>query len=606
MSNLPEWFFEDAIVNEEKETLSNEEKRIAYELIEIAGPQEEDSHKQIFYQICELLISVKLGSTFLEKDALSFLELAPHIFGKENTETPIVVEEDGICTRKNFNLESKLAAMIHERTATITEPSDTTEDAIQDVLKSPSPLNSGQPLHLSEPQWDAIRCVLKHNFTIISGGPGTGKTSIIVTLLRVLVRLGIPPNAIVLCAPTGKAASRMNESIQSQLGKTNNEIDKKLTEELLDAQTLHRLLAYSVKNRRFMRNKERQIRTQLVIVDEASMIDLHLMRSLFDAIPVDARIILVGDAQQLPSVDVGAVLRDLVKSPTIQDHIAYLKENYRIKSAGGDILRAAADVDAGNATAFFEKCSHVEKIPDAGIHLLSTEKKNANTILEAFLENWFRRQYIYPEIKALISRKFIFEDGRFSLEESQHLEALFEYLKRARILCATRIRKTGANAINARLHRRMLVSKKAPGAPLWIAGEPVIMLKNDYERELFNGDQGVVLDIRRDAKESAQTMFVFATSKGFRAFTLGAFSTQVELAYAMTIHKSQGSEFDEVAFVLPETQEMQLSRELIYTAITRARKSVILVGKKEIIRDGIERKDLRITRLSERLARLEH
>ncbi len=607
MTHIPDW------VNQSKEELNNPpasksgelssaERALAYSLISIEKGLLLDLQKELFSMVVLLLESAKSGSTRLEYDAKKWLEVAPRIVGSPGLRRPIIYTEGGVFTERNYRLESDLSENILSR-FTIRlekEKEEKIDNAIDEVKLKPTVAESGAKLTLSGSQWNAIQRAISHRLSIISGGPGTGKTSIIVTLLRILVRIGIDPKQIVLAAPTGKAASRMNESIQAQLGRVGDmsDEDSKLREHLSNAQTIHRILKYSIKNRKFQRDADEPVRAQFLIVDEASMIDLGLMKALFDATPKSAQVVLVGDARQLPSVEVGAVLRDLVGSKTLAPAVGLLHDSYRVKASGADILKAASDIDHGRTDAFFEKCVTTEHFLGRGISILVDDEQSEK--LHPFLDRWFDREFMNKEMVALRSRTFHCEKGLFSVQESKRLDDIFSQFRRAKILCATRVWKTGSTSINAFLHKRLLTNSKLSSEFSWLVGEPVLMTKNNYEQHLFNGEQGVILFVKTDDHEP-KAMVVFSTSDGYRPFSLGGFSRQIESAFAITTHKSQGSEFDDVALILPGHISKIVSRELIYTAITRARRSVIILGSSPVLSAGIKNSNSRATSLGQQI-----
>jgi exodeoxyribonuclease V alpha subunit len=250
---------------------------------------------------------------------------------------------------------------------------------------------------------------MRRSLTAISGGPGTGKTSVVVSILRVLARLGVDLESVALAAPTGKAAKRMEESVQKGLLAIPNrsEVDEEILECLPEARTLHRLLGYSPKMGGFRHHENNPLANEIVIIDEASMIDLGLMDRLLRAVPMDARLILLGDADQLPSVDAGAVFRDLLPpkegvpdDDPRRDASVVLSESYRMDlsdSAGRNILKVAAKINAGQAESLFDPNApqdetiterpSVDELTFHGAELLAegnkTQKKNT------FLERWF-------------------------------------------------------------------------------------------------------------------------------------------------------------------------------------------------------------------------
>ncbi len=456
-------------------------------------------------------------------------------------------------------------------------------------------------LDLSAEQRAAIGCAARAPLTIISGGPGTGKTSIVLAILRVLLGGGLAANEIALAAPTGKAAYRIGESISENLPA---DPGSRAAKAYPKPTTVHRLLGYSPTRRRFRYHRNNPLEARLVVIDEGSMLDLELMARLLDALRPDARLIILGDGDQLPSVSAGAVFRDLLPaadadSSALSRNCVRLTRSYRMdidRASGGAILRlrerhvnaGGKDVFAltgsdGAAAVLRRDCA--EQLDFAGTEWLDQEPLSG-----AFLERWYAKQ-LRGEEAAGAAENHVFlatEDG-FATPECDSLRRVFAQVSSARILCVTRVLDSGSDRINALLHRRVAREKgTASDRERFMVGEPVMVLRNDYERGLFNGDQGVVLRVGRPGSE-AKAMAVFPRAENFVGFPLDALKEHLELCYAMTVHKAQGSEFDAVAVIMPSKDLPILTREILYTAVSRARRSVTIVGAREIIGAGVAR-----------------
>ncbi|MCG8425370.1 MAG: exodeoxyribonuclease V subunit alpha [Proteobacteria bacterium] len=510
------------------------------------------------------------------------------------------------------------------------------EAALAEVVARPAAI-SGRPIVLSAEQQHAVRRAIGQRFTVISGGPGTGKTAIVVTMLRIFRRLGRAADDIALAAPTGKAANRMWSSIRRGLQAVaeRDSADQDLLDDLLDSrvepQTLHRLLGYLPSRDRFRHHENNPLPVSTVIVDEASMIDLVLMERLLRALRGDTRLILLGDAEQLPSVDAGAVLRDLVTASqrsadagagrvagySVEREPAQfavrLTHSYRMDPsdpAGRAILMAAREVNAGNARALFQtggKSSARIEVRNApseldyrGIELLDNSAELS--AVHGFVDAWYKKRICgQNDFARLASKTYEYRGGAWSAGDRRDLGHLMAIYDRSRLLTVTRRHNTGAEAINRRLHRRVLTEASTDSSPEFYPGEPVMMRRNDYERGLFNGDQGVVVRVSED-RGVQRYRVVFPRAGSYDLFHLDALRSQIELAFAMTVHKSQGSEFDEVALILPTAEIPLLTREMLYTGITRARRSVILVGTEELARTAIDRAGQRFCGLADKLA----
>jgi exodeoxyribonuclease V alpha subunit len=512
--------------------------------------------------------------------------------------------------------EARLAAMLAARfTAGAGKARQAINAAIADIARRPGAV-SGSQLMLSEEQSEGVAQAAANQLALISGGPGTGKTSIILAILRVLVRIGIEPKQIRLAAPTGKAAYRMGESIAAGLEQIEHPAaaDLILKENRPEPATIHRLLGYSPGRRRFTYHRSTPLEAAVVIVDEGSMLDLSLMERLVDAIKPEASLILLGDADQLPSVAAGAVFRDLVAAATrlgAQSAAApaiatRLTHSYRMDTddaAGRTVFALAQAINSTAAAADLDgaglaRWEGPNQLQFAGVELLSGPRT-----IEPFLDRWYAARINAGSIGHLSQQVLDQTEQGFDAAAQGAIERVFNHLAASRILCFTRVLGTGAERINAGLHRRWAESANLAAEREFLPGEPVIVTHNDYERMLFNGDQGVVLKVRRPGTR-ATPMAVFRRGGKFEAFHLPALREALELGYATTIHKAQGSEFDAVAILMPERDLPLLTREALYTGVTRARRSVVIVGQEELLRVGIGRAIERFSGLGEELVRL--
>jgi exodeoxyribonuclease V alpha subunit len=482
--------------------------------------------------------------------------------------------------------------------------------ALDDVFSRPV-IAEGRAIVMSDEQRHAVAASAGAGLTVISGGPGTGKTSIIVAIMRLMVRLGVDPAHILLAAPTGKAAYRMGECIRESLTRIEkgDDVDKALLEANLEPATIHRQLGYSLDSGRFRHHRNNPLSAKVVIVDEGSMLDLALMERLTDAIQPGARLILLGDANQLPSVAAGSVFRDLVpRASDVTGALAgasvRLVENHRMRKedpAGNAILCAAQSIKDGHSELLnstppiFERRSSAAEISFFGAEFMAVTARGVS----AFLDRWYAE--LVRGDAELLAHEYIERDGRFDDADCDRLRRLFKHAGSSRILCVTRVFATGAEAINAHLHSRAAENAGVAGelAP-FVIGEPLIVLRNDYERGLFNGDQGIRLWVRRgDARHIP--MAVFPRAGNFVAFSFEALREFVELAYAMTVHKAQGSEFDTTAIVLPEKPIAILTRELIYTAVSRSKSSVVVLGEESTLKAAIENPVERFSGLADQI-----
>ncbi|MEO0322963.1 MAG: exodeoxyribonuclease V subunit alpha [Myxococcota bacterium] len=483
--------------------------------------------------------------------------------------------------------------------------------ALADVLGRPAE-RDGVPLRPSDEQARAIRAACVHPVAVIAGGPGTGKTTIVASVLRALVRLGVDAARIALAAPTGKAADRMRQALEAALRQVPEARraaeDRQLAGALPPALTLHRLLGWSPSLGRYRQHEGSPLAAQVVIVDEGSMVDLAMFDRLLRAMPLGARLVLLGDADQLPSVDAGAVFRDLGAAFADGSGGARaftLSRSYRMDPrdpAGRHVLLAARAVNAGAAgtllgagDAALRRVSPAEATFTGAEHVAAADRP-------ALLERWARARALAPEE---LTRRVVSRQGEtFGPEERAFLRSLLDRLLASRVLAVTRGRRTGAVALNRFFHARAAARAGVPPGRL-LPGEPVLVTRNDYERGLFNGDQGVVLDVRLAPGEAPRRSAVFARGEGFVAFPLGGILPQLERAYATTVHKAQGSEHRSVVLVLPDAPLPLLTRELLYTGLTRARKGALVLGDPAVFRVGVRRRALRASGLADQLAQAE-
>lgn len=337
-----------------------------------------------------------------------------------------------------------------------------------------------------------------------------------------------------------------------------------------------------------------------MVVDEASMLDLELADRLLEALEADTRLVLLGDADQLPSVEAGAVLRDLVGSLGPAE-IHRLTQSFRMDPrdpAGRAVLMAARALRAGDAAAFFET---VDPSPAAPVRFSSLEGPEAT---EAWLKSRFRAGPAGDPLHRARTRKVRrLVEGRFLPADAAELDAVRARLASTQLLTVTRRRELphGAEAVNARLHRAFAELEDLRETDPFLPGEPVMMRVNDYERKLFNGDVGLIARVAVD-ESPARPMAVFPAQEGLTAYDLAALGPQLELAHAMTVHKAQGSEHDGVQLLLPARDVPILGPEVLYTAATRARRAVEIAGDLDRFRAALQARGPRRSGLPELLA----
>ncbi|NNF45195.1 MAG: exodeoxyribonuclease V subunit alpha [Desulfofustis sp.] len=416
-------------------------------------------------------------------------------------------------------------------------------------------------------QQRAVNLALTKKFCIISGGPGTGKTTLIISIISQLLDRHGTDLRIALAAPTGKAALRMQESIKTQLHELT--LEPALAARFpAQATTLHRLLGLGRRPGRTTSQRSDPLVHDVVVVDEASMVDLAMMWRLSHALKKDARLILLGDRDQLASVESGAVLADCIDS--LPNNVARLKKSYRFNRS---IARLAEKIKTGAADEAWKSVTGSD-----------------NSAVAVAPADW---------LNACIAEYRHFLSLAEETADPIHYDAVFKRFKRFRVLCALRKGPSGAEEINLRIEQALKTMKIRTDAEGWYSGKPVLITSNDYDLDLFNGDIGICLP---DSASDGVLRLWFEGSDGSFKKILPSQVPLHEPGWALTIHKSQGSEFEEVVVVLPEIDNRVLCRELLYTAVTRARARLSLVAQEDIFKSSVEKKTLRHSGLADRLA----
>ena len=476
---------------------------------------------------------------------------------------PLVAGEGWIATGRAVDQERRLAEALRVRAQ----------------VSAMEAVPSGALEALNEDQRAAVRLAASSCFCIVTGGPGTGKTSILAALLRAFAGKAL------LAAPTGKAAQRMGQALRAA------------GLEMEAPPTLHRLLGWRPRRGGWRHHAGNPLDADLVIVDEASMVDQELMARLVDALRPEARLLLLGDADQLPSVGGGAVLRDAAAA--LPDIVARLTHSYRMDPsdpAGGSVLRYAGQVRDGVAEeGDLPVRGTVAELAGEGAELLHPGS------LPELLRDWRGRVASLEGYEALVHIEHEVDAAGFGAASLGKLAALKAHHERFRLLTLLQEGPRGAAALNAALHG-MAWELNGRGLqrelPFYL-GEPVMMLRNDYGRGLFNGDEGFIVKVRRGGETHREA--VFWKEGRPVAFPAGALMGDLALAYALTVHKAQGSEFNAIAVVLPEADHPLLTRQNLYTALTRARRHAMLVGDPALPPLASRKPERRATGLQARL-----
>ncbi|HET6613637.1 MAG TPA: exodeoxyribonuclease V subunit alpha [Kofleriaceae bacterium] len=510
--------------------------------------------------------------------------------GDPGDSTPLCATGDFIAIHRMVACENRIVGALAER---LRSPRDAdasarVADAIAEVLARPAGVT------LSDEQLAAARGACENGLAIIAGGPGTGKTAIAAAIVRILVRCGVPAEAIALAAPTGKAAHRLADSLAARLSAIADPdaCDSALAETPPEPRTLHRLLGYSPTSGRFRHHQDRPLPMAAILVDEASMIDAELMDALARAVAGDARLILLGDADQLPSVDAGAVFRDLLCAAERRAGapVAFrLTQSFRMRAAdpaGHHILTAAGHIQRGEAAALLDGSAAIRRDPAAiawsGLELCESEDASTR---RAVIDAYYDRHLAGPDLIKLAEARFFATGTAVTGDGAEVLAGHLSRLARSQVLAATRRVPGGAEDLSRHLRARLCGDLGRPPSATLCPGEPLLITRNDHDRGLLNGDIGVCARFG----ERDELCAVIVKGDAVLAYPLEALGGHIESAFAITIHKSQGSEYDHVAVILPAADMALVTRELLYTAVTRARKSALLVGSAAILAAGIER-----------------
>ncbi|MCB0907974.1 MAG: exodeoxyribonuclease V subunit alpha [Nocardioidaceae bacterium] len=428
-------------------------------------------------------------------------------------------------------------------------------------------------------QRDAARAAARRWTTVLTGGPGTGKTTAVAGLLALLAEQAPTerPPRVALTAPTGKAAARLQEAVAAAAATLPAEDRARLG--TLQAATLHRLLGSRPDSRtRFRHHRTNRLSHDIVVVDETSMVSLTMMARLVEAVRPDARLVLVGDPDQLASVEAGAVLADLVAGLGARDPdaVVALRTSHRFGARIGALAAAVRDGDDDTAWSLLVEGGSEIELVDAD------DPRAADLVRGVALE-------------AAVAVRAAAETGDGA--------AAVAAMDRHRLLCAHREGPFGAAHWNRQVERWL---GEAIGTPVgaawgreWYVGRPLLVTENDYGLGLFNGDTGVVV---RDQSAPQGLRAVVAAVGSPLSFATSRLA-QVETLHAMTVHKSQGSQAAEVTVLLPPEDSRLLSRELFYTAITRAQDKVRVVGTEATVRAAVTRRAQRASGLRQRLAR---
>ncbi len=513
---------------------------------------------------------------------------------------PLIIDSSNkIYLHRYWNYQNNLASLIKSRVE-----KDNFEIENGKIKKILSLLltngdNSSDPERIAA----AVASLLKR-FVIITGGPGTGKTTFALNIALLLLELLDPAEEnfrILLAAPTGKGAARLSEAVNNSVQYIKADSNK-IRFIPSEAQTIHRILKNVGGTPFFYYNADNKLPVDLLIVDEASMIDMALMSKLMEAIPLDSHVILLGDKDQLASVEAGSMLGDICESGDTR----FFSDSFT------SILKEISPLDFNQFTteksisplsdSIIEFNKNFRFPPESGIGILSNLIKEGNLFeLEKIIKKNEFDDIEWIENRNLESLKeFVFsrwEEIFAKLSPEMTIEDKFQIYNSFRILNAHRVGPWGSLAINKFIEAEYKRKNKIHHNTQWYPGKPIMIFENNYDFQLFNGDSGIVLE---EKGYNGVKVFFEKPGQSYKIIE-PALLPENEAFYSMTVHKSQGSEFDHILLVLPDEDSPILSRELIYTAITRAKKRVEIWGNKDVFLQAVGRKVKRTSGLSEAL-----
>jgi exodeoxyribonuclease V alpha subunit len=511
--------------------------------------------------------------------------LASPLVGADGDFTPLIVEHGRLYLARYQAYERHLATQLLQRAADLPEVD---EAQLSESLGRLFAFNQQQP------DWQRLAAAqaVRRKLAVISGGPGTGKTTTVVRLLAALLEQPDCEHlAIGLAAPTGKAAARMAEAIRN--AKAQLPVSEAIKAALPDeARTLHRLLGSRGDSPQVRNNAANPLALDVLVVDEASMVDLALMAKLLDALPPTARLILLGDKDQLCAVEAGAVFAELCEGRGFDAQAA--ADLQRI--TGQPVPVSEPTSQLGDAVVLL---THSHRFAgDSGIGELARRINGGDVSGTLNLLKEGRSDLAWnaePTPADLLDRLDQGYGPYMAAAKSADAAAAFAAFNSFRTLTAQREGAWGVAGINEALEARIKRRSQVASRERWYVGRPVMVRQNDYALGLFNGDIGICLHT-----EYGLRVF-FEGEEGYRPFAPARLPSH-DSAFAMTVHKSQGSEFAEVLLVLPEQPSPLLSRSLFYTGITRAKQKVEIWGLPPRLAEAVATRAERAAGLAERLA----
>lgn len=585
-------YFDNPLIKRLAYTVSKklEEGHICYEL-----NQENDENGEVFDN------NLLKESTFITDNPTDNIQ-------------PFVILNNKIYLHRYYYYETNILDKVN---SLIQTDQKDRENRIKDLLKTKefistifkNDIDESLDIDLQIPwQMIAVFSSVLNDFSIITGGPGTGKTTTITKLLAILFFLN-PDLNVALAAPTGKAAARLNDSIingANSIQKIPLEIKSKFLE--LKAQTIHRLLGVKYNSPDFKHNKENPLKYDIIIIDESSMIDVTMMSKLLDSIDSNSKLVLLGDKEQLSSIEAGSIFGDLCKTQNPANNLDKADIDLYNSFIEEENLKIPQKFIAKNQNVLtgciielkrsfrFKNTEGIGKFSNLVINGISDKSQLIDSFQECNdIQQCVRITNNYND-SALNDILNKYED--YIVEPD--IEKALKKLNLIKVLCAVKEGKYGVNNYNT-IIETYLKSKGLLSPKNGFYHNQIIMItSNDYSLGLFNGDIGIV---RKDPKTKQLRVYFHSENKiiNFPTSNINSYNS----VFAMTIHKSQGSEFENVVIILPKDDENKLlSRELIYTAVTRAKNNVLIITDNEVLTTSIQKKTQRVSGIIERISQI--
>jgi exodeoxyribonuclease V alpha subunit len=465
-----------------------------------------------------------------------------------------------------------------------------------------------------KPDWQKVACAIavRGSIAVITGGPGTGKTYTVARLLALLFALADDAGnrRIALAAPTGKAAARLKQSIDKALAELADKVGgalplRELTMRMGAARTLHSLLGARPDTRAFVHHAGNPLDVDVLIVDEASMVHLEMMAALLDALPAHAMLVLLGDKDQLASVEAGAVLGDLCFDAD-QGNFDALSLAY-VDSASGEQLPSEYLGNGGALAQQTVMLRHSRRfggpIGQLALAVNRGDAALAQDILRSgaeglrWIEQPTQHAVVGLAVEGYVPYLQLLQQGQGGATHDDWVRTVLHAFEGFRILCAMRVGEHGVDGLNEAIGQALDAAGLLARRGEWYPGRPVMMTRNDYATGVYNGDIGLALS---DPARPSSLRVYFLEGDAVRS-VLATRLRHVETAYAMTVHKSQGSEFAHTVLVLPRERNAIVARELVYTGITRASRQFTLAAPAPVLADGIAHRTHRASGLREQL-----